>query len=186
LSLTEFIQLDFLTNMAAFDAGIATWNEKARWDAVRPFTAIRYIYRNRLVTAWGGPGKGTVTDLPASQWKEYLDVADHPEYPSGSAALCAAHTQSARLFLGSDSLNWQVQYPQGSSRIEPGITPAADLTLSWATWTAFEQDCGMSRLWGGVHFLPAIQEGFKLGKPIGERAYHFLKSHIEGTAPENK
>jgi hypothetical protein len=40
----------------------------------------------------------------------------------------------------------------GSSRIEPGITPAEDLTLHWDTWTDVERECGSSRLWGGVHF----------------------------------
>ncbi len=166
LSLIQFIHLDFATNLAAFDAGIAVWNEKARHDAVRPFSAIQYLYGRRPVTAWGGPGKGTVNDLPAVDWKEYLDVADHPEYPSGSAAFCAAHAQAARRFLGSDVLNWSVPAPMGSSRVEPGITPATSIMLGpWPTWTAFETDCGLSRLWGGVHFRPAIEEGWLLGRP---------------------
>jgi len=56
LSLEEFVQLDFLTNMAAFDAGIFFWRAKREYDAVRPFTAIKRIYGDDLVTAWGGPG----------------------------------------------------------------------------------------------------------------------------------
>ena len=183
LTLLQFIHLDFLTNMAAFDTGVVIWNEKFRWDTVRPFSAIGYVYGSRSVTAWGGPGRGTVNDLPAVQWKEYLDVADHPEYPSGSASFCAAHAQSARRLLNSDALNWSVPAPMGSSLVEPGVTPAADLTLTWATWTDFETDCGMSRLWGGIHFPSAIQAGHNLGHTIGEVAYRFLKSHIDGVAP---
>jgi hypothetical protein len=34
LSLQQFVEYDFLTNMAAFDGGIATWHEKFRFDAV--------------------------------------------------------------------------------------------------------------------------------------------------------
>ncbi len=181
LSLLDFIHLDFVTNLAAFDTGIAVWNEKTKWDSVRPYSAIRYLYGRRPITAWGGPGKGTVTGLPADQWKEYLDVADHPEYPSGSASFCAAHAQSARRFLGTDLLNWSVPAPRGSSRVEPGVTPSADILLGpWATWTEFENDCGISRLWGGVHFRAAIKEGQPLGHAIGELAYQFLKRHIEG------
>jgi hypothetical protein len=180
LSLMDFIHLDFLTNVAAFDTGIAVWSEKRRWDAVRPFSAIRHVYGNRLVRAWGGSGLGTV-DLPASQWKEYLDVADHPEYPSGSSSFCAAHAESARRFLESDSLNWAVTRPAGSSVVEPGVTPANEITLGpWATWTEFETECGLSRLWGGVHFMAAIEEGKPLGKAIGEQAYWFVKGHIDG------
>lgn len=73
MSLEEFVHYDFLTNLAAFDTGIAIWKEKRRHDAVRPFSAIRYLYQDQLVTAWGGPGQGTV-DLPANQWQSYLPL----------------------------------------------------------------------------------------------------------------
>ena len=183
LSLEQFIQLDYLTNLAAFDTAIVIWSEKYKWDAVRPFSAIRYIYGDRPVRAWGGPGKGTVNDLPASQWQSYLNTADHPEYPSGSASFCSAHAQTARRFFGSDSLGWMVPIPKGSSVIEPGITPANDLMLNFATWSDFETDCGLSRFWGGVHFLSAISAGHELGRQIGDVVYDFVQAHIAGTAP---
>jgi VCPO second helical-bundle domain len=56
-TLDQFVHYDFLVNMAAFDGGIATWSEKFRYDAVRPFSAIRYLYGNRRLAAWGGPGR---------------------------------------------------------------------------------------------------------------------------------
>ena len=183
LDLQGFIELDFLTNLAAFDTGIAIWNEKFKWDAVRPVSAIRYLYGDRPVRAWGGPGKGTVSDLPASEWREYLNVADHPEYPSGSASFCGAHAQSARRYFGDDILNWSVPAPMGSSFVEPGITPAADITLGpWPTWTAFETECAESRVWGGVHFRASLSSGRNIGHAIGNLSYEFLKKHIEGTA----
>jgi hypothetical protein len=182
LTLEQFAQFDFLTNLAAFDTGIAIWNEKYRYDAVRPFSAIAYLYGRRPVTAWGGPGQGTVSDLPASQWRSYLNTADHPEYPSGSAAFCAAHAQSSRRYLGSDAFGWSVLVPQGASRVEPGRTPSADVILGpWPTWTDFEQECGMSRNWGGVHFLASLPAGQDIGRPVGDLAYAFLKAHIDGT-----
>jgi vanadium-dependent haloperoxidase-like protein/uncharacterized protein DUF6851 len=177
MSLDEFVHYDFLTNVAAFDTAIAVWNEKHRYDAVRPISAIRHIYGDRPVRAWGGPGRGT-TDLPASQWTSYTQTADHPEYPSGSASFCAAHAQASRRFLGTDTLGWTVPVPQGSSRIEPGITPARDITLGWETWTDFARDCGLSRLWGGVHFRPAIDAGDQLGRRIGNVAHSFVRRHI--------
>ena len=180
LSLDEFVQYDFLTNLAAFDAAIAVWSEKLRHDAVRPISAIRYLYGDRPVRAWGGPGRGTVDRIPASQWKSYVQTADHAEYPSGSAAFCAAHAQASRRFLGSDELGWTVSFPKGSSRIEPGITPASDTTVNWATWSDFERDCGESRLWGGVHFRSAIEAGGKLGSRIGNVAHAFIRRHLAG------
>jgi hypothetical protein len=180
LALEQFVHYDFLTNMAAFDGAITTWNEKVKWDAVRPFSAVRYLYGDNIVTAWGGPGQGTV-NLPAQQWRPYLQTADHPEYPSGSSCFCSAHAQASRRYFGDDELGWAVPLPAGSSRIEPGVTPAGDITLGpWATWTQFEQDCGQSRFWAGVHFQDAITAGHNLCRPIGDRAFDFLQQKLAG------
>ena len=182
LSLLDFIHLDFLTNMAAFDAGIFIWQEKRQHDAVRPFSAIRLIYGDHLVTAWGGVGQGTQV-LPANEWKSYLEEADHPEYPSASSCFCSAHTQSARLFLGSDNLFYQVPKAAGSSRIEPGITPAVDTVLNFDTWTDFNNDCGESRIWAGVHFRSAVTESQAVCDVFGDMAHSYLVDLIDGTAP---
>ena len=186
LSLLNFIHLDFLTNMAAFDAGIVIWKWKREYDAVRPFSAIRYIYGDDPVTAWGGPGQGTVDNLPASQWRSYLEEADHPEYPSASACFCAAHAQAARLFLGNDDLGYPVERPAGSSKIEPGVTPAVGTVLQFPTWTDFAADCGQSRVWAGVHFQSAVDESSKLCDVFGDSAYDYVSDLINGTAPERE
>ena len=82
-----------------------------------------------------------------------------------------------RLSAGSsapDVFNWSVPAPRGSSRVEPGVTPAADITLGpWATWSSFENECGLSRLWGGVHFRAAIEAGFPLA---GQSATRLINS----------
>ena len=183
MTIEETVFYDFLTNLAAFDTAIVVWREKRRHDAVRPFSAIRHVYGDQHVTAWGGPGKGTVSDLPASQWRSYLETADHAEYPSGSASFCAAHAEASRLYLGSDDFGWSVPTPAGSSRIEPGITPAEDIVLGpWATWTDFENDCAMTRFWAGVHFKSSLPAGQELGRAVGRFAYEFVQAHIDGTA----
>ena len=182
--LDHVVQYEFLTNMASFDGGIATWHEKYRYDTVRPFSAIRHVYGDQPVKAWGGPGKGTVTDLPASQWRSYMNTGNHPEYPSGSSCFCAAHSQASRRYLGSDTLGWIMPELKGSSVIEPGFTPGKTIMLGpWATWTAYEDDCEMARLWGGVHFMSAVDAARELCEPIGDLAYEFLKQHIDGTVP---
>lgn len=184
LSLEQFVWYDFLTNIASFDTGIAVWQEKTRFNAVRPFSAIAYLYEGREVTAWGGPYQGTVNDLPGEEWQSYLPVADHPEYPSGSASFCSAHATSSRLFFGTDQLGWSFPVPQGSSVIEPGHTPQSELVISFPTWTDFEETCGMTRFWAGVHFKASIPAGQAIGREVGALAYEFLMDHIEGTADE--
>lgn len=183
LSLEEFVHYDFLTNMAAFDTGIAIWKEKTRWNAVRPFSAIPYIYGDSEVTAWGGPFQGTVTDLPAKEWTSYLPVADHPEYPSASASFCFAHAKVSRLYFGSDDLNWAFPVPAGSSVIEPGHTPQADIVISFPTWTDFAERCGQSRFWAGVHFPASIPAGQDIADEVADHAWEFFESLLDGTAP---
>lgn len=183
MSLERFVQYDFLLQVASFDGGIVTWQEKAKYDTVRPWSAIRFLYGKKKLRAWGGPGKGTVNDITGNEWESYLPVADHPEYPSGSSCFCAAHAQASRRFLGTDEFGWTVARPRGSSTIEPGITPAQDVTLDYPTFTAFEAECGKSRLWGGVHFKSAYEEGRELCGPIGDLAYEFADRHIRGDVP---
>jgi hypothetical protein len=180
LPLDETIHYEFLLNFSAFDGAIIAWNQKHHWDAVRPFSAIRYIYGDKTVKAWGGPGKGTVSDITGNEWKSYLPTADHPDYPSGSACFCGIHAEVSRKFFGSDELGWTVVAKKGSSVREPGFTPAADVTMTFPTYTDFERECQNSRVWGGVHFRPAVVEGGKLCRRLGTPAYDFLRAHIEG------
>jgi hypothetical protein len=74
--------------------------------------------------------------------------------------------------------------PKGGSVVEPGITPASDLVLGpWATWTDFERECGLSRVWGGVHFMSAVTASQPMCHAVGDTGYEFLQDHIQGIAP---
>ena len=173
----------YLVKSAAWmDSAVVTWQEKSRYDAVRPFSAIPYVYGEDLVTSWGGPGAGR-SELPASQWRSYLPENDHSEYPSGSTCGCYAHAQALRRFTGTDELDWTVAYPPGSSRIEPGFTPAQELNLNFATWTDFASDCGNSRHWGGVHFPAAVEASAAYCSVFGDLAYEYYLTLMDGTAP---
>lgn len=186
LGLVESIHYEFLTNIAEFDTAIAVWDNKYHYDAVRPFSAIRHLYKNREISAWGGPGKGTVDDMPGKHWKGYLGVADHPEYPSGSASFCGAHAEASRLFFKTDELGWKVPAMKGSSVVEPGHTPAVDMVLEFDTWTDFEIQCGLSRVWGGVHFYPSLESGRDIGHDIAHQTYRFMRAHLAGKATVKK
>ena len=179
----KFVQLGFLLHMAQFDAGIVIWQEKLRYDAVRPITAIRYLYGDELVTAWGGPGRGTA-ELPASQWVSYVQNADHSDYPSATTAFCAAYAQAFRRYSGTeDTESFTTALRPGSSVIEPVTTPATNVTIKFKTWTEYEETCGESRLWGGVHFRPSVEASLEIGGAFGDSAYDYWATLIDGTAP---
>lgn len=182
LDLDGWCHLYAVTALARFDDLIAAWHWKNRYDAVRPFTAVRHLYGRRTVSAWGGPGKGTVHDMPGAEWSAYLPVGDHPEYPSGSTTMCSAEAQAARRFLGDDRLDWTYSFPAGSIKTEPGLVPARDTQVTWATWTDFTRICADSRVWGGVHFQTTVDRSIEWGSQFGDRAYDFVQRHIRGRA----
>ncbi|WTL22535.1 hypothetical protein OG329_02680 [Streptomyces sp. NBC_01506] len=180
LDLDRWVHLLFANTVSLFDSLIAVWHHKAAYDAVRPFSAVRHVYGSARVTAWGGPGKGTVDDMPADEWASYLNVGDHSDYPSGSTTLCSAQAQAARRFFDDDVLNLRYSARAGSSLVEPGITPARDLTLHFATWTEFVRDCATSRVWGGVHFAKTVERSIDFGVQFGDLAYEFVQRHVKG------
>ncbi|MEZ0069974.1 hypothetical protein ABIA32_006022 [Streptacidiphilus sp. MAP12-20] len=180
LDLDGWVHLLFTSSVAQLDGLIAAWHQKHEYDAVRPFSAIKHVYGSNPVTAWGGPGKGTVDDIPADQWASYLPAGDDPDYPCGATTLCAAQAQAARRFLGDDVLDWTHPVPAGSTLTEPGITPAEDIALRYATWTDFEKDCAGSRVWAGVHFKATAETSLEFGVQFGDRAYEYVQRHING------
>lgn len=183
LSSMENAMVDFLVILSLHDAAIPTWQEKWRYDAVRPFSAIKYVYGDDLVRAWAGPGADAAM-IPARQWRSYIQEADHPEYPSASSCVCNAQAQAMRRFTGSDDLNWVINFPAGSSKVEPGITPATDLRVTVATWTDFAYLCGQSRVWAGVHFQASVDASSAICPAVGDHIYEYFATLMDGSAVE--
>ena len=50
----------------------------------------------------------------------------------------------------------EVTVAAGESRVEPNVTPASDVTLSYASLRAAARACGESRLNGGMHFTASV------------------------------
>jgi hypothetical protein len=182
LDLHGWIHALYTGSVAIFDAVIAVWHQKAKYDAVRPWSAIRHVYGKNRVTAWGGPGVGTVHDIPANEWASYLGVGDHPEYPSGSTTLCSAEAQATRRFFNDDVLEFSFFVPAGGTLVEPHLSPASPVQLHYATWADFVQECAISRVWGGVHFTKTIERSVDFGVQFGDRAYEFVQRYIRGNA----
>ncbi|MGX1916175.1 DUF6851 domain-containing protein [Streptomyces phaeochromogenes] len=168
------------TILATFDTLIAAWYQKAKYDSVRPVSAVRHVYGRSKLTAWGGPGMGTVNDIRANEWTSYLPVSDHPEYPSGSTAICAAGSQTARRYFGSDDLDWKFTVPAGALGVEPGISPAKDVEVHFPTFTSLDQACARSRVDGGVHFQKTVERSLEFGRQFGDLAHEFVQRQVKG------
>lgn len=167
-------KLFFSVTNAIFDASIAAWQAKRKSDYVRPITAIHYLYTGTQVLAWAGPGLGTQL-IDGGDWQPYQAVTvvtpPFPEFISGHSAFSAAGAQILRYYTGSDVFGDSVTFLAGSSRVEPGITPAHDLTLTWATFTDAADEAGISRRYGGIHFPQGDLLGRQMGRLVADQAW---------------
>jgi len=187
LNTRDFWQLDFMLHIAQFDAGIVTWQEKTRHDAVRPITAIQYLYDGQTVDHYTGSVRG-------EDWQPYVITSDHPEYPSATTCFCAAQAEAWKLYHGGSDripdINGNGQFGDdlagilraGTSVHEPGITPASNLLISFDTWTEYKDACGDSRVWSGVHFRDAVDASLNLCGDVGVKAYEYFETLLDGTA----
>ena len=171
------IKLFFALSNALLDAAIACWESKRHYDYVRPITAIRELFKGKDIAAWGGPRKGTKT-IKGEQWQPYLPTPPFPEYVSGHSTFSSAGAVVLRCFTGRDDFDGCSIHRKGSSQIEPGFTPHQEITLSWPTFTAAAEEAGMSRLYGGIHFRQANENGQQLGREVGQCAWEKAKFYF--------
>jgi hypothetical protein len=89
------------------------------------------------------------------------------------------------MFYGNyDAFGAKVTIPAGSSAIEPGVTPAKGMVLSWKTLTAAADEAGMSRRYGGIHFYSGDQQGRALGRLIGYNDTNWARDYyFKGSVP---
>ena len=174
------VRMYFALTNAMADALIAVWDAKRAFDSVRPVTAIHFLYAGKQVSAWGGPGKGTQM-INGEEWKPYLLATPaFPEFVSAHSAVSAAASEVLKSYTGSDSFGASFTKPAGMSRIEPKVTPAADVTLRWDTFTDTANQAGMSRRYGGIHFVKGDMMGRALGRLVGAEAWKKAQDYIAG------
>ncbi|HYN18025.1 MAG TPA: phosphoesterase [Actinomycetes bacterium] len=168
--LDEDVRLFFALTAALLDAGIAAWDAKRTYDSVRPVSAIRFLFAGQEVLAWGGPGRGP-RRIRGEDWQPYIPTPSFGEYVSGHSTFSAAAAAVLARFTGSDHFGASVLIPAGSSRVEPGVTPPTDVTLSWPTFTDAADQAGRSRRYGGIHFEDGDLVGQAVGGRVGTRAW---------------
>jgi len=184
-TLDDDVKMLFALSNAMLDAGIAAWDAKRAYDSVRPATAISVLLHGKSIRAWGGPGKGTI-EMDGSQWIPYqLATSPTPPFPdfvSGHSTYSAAAARILELWTGSNRFGNSATLAAGSSKIEPGLTPAKPIVLKWTTFTEAADEAGMSRRYGGIHFARADLAGRQLGRLVADHAWSKAQTYFDGTA----
>lgn len=155
-----------------YDSIVISWKEKVRYDLIRPTTVIKR-WGGRNITTWA-TGVG-VTTFPAREFEAYKRVMPHSEYVSGTSCLFEASRGYIEGYMAHIGLNPAfpisfLPYPPGSSKVEPGLTPATTVMLQYSSFALMAEAGGQSRLYGGIHFPQAVAAGKQLCVGIGETA----------------
>ena len=137
LSLSKTVYVHAIVSIGLADAFISCWNDKYKYNRVRPVTAIK--------------------KLIDKNWSPLLQTPPFPEYTSGHSVIST--TASAILtHLFGDHFSFT-----DDTEIEFGL-----YSRKFSSFTQASKEAAISRLYGGIHFRDAIENGVKEGEQIGK------------------
>lgn len=142
-TLSENARLFALLNIAEADAGIASWDAKYNYNFWRPVTAIQQADTD------GNPD--TAAD---PSWTPLLITPPFPEYTSGHSTFSGAADAVLTSFFGNISFT-------STSVGLPGVIRSFD------SFTEAANEAGISRIYGGIHFQSANEDGLAMGRAVG-------------------
>jgi hypothetical protein len=133
-----------LVNFAMADGFIAGFEAKYRFRFWRPETAIREAASD-----------GNRWTEPDTTWQPFQITPPVPDYPSTHTVLGWAAAEALIEVLGD-----KVRYTADSLTL-PGVT------RSFKGFSAAAQENGLSRIYAGIHFVDAVEEGRRQGRSVG-------------------
>lgn len=137
-----------LMNLAMADAYIAGFKIRYVHDLWRPVTAVREGDTDGNDATAGDPTWNSLQNTPAVS-----------EYPSTQSAFSGAASVALAAAVGTD----QVAFSVTSGR------PFEGITRSFTSFSQAARESADSRVYAGIHFRSACEDGLALGRRIGER-----------------
>ena len=151
-TLEENARLFALLNIAMADAAICSWDAKYTFHFWRPVTAIAFAE-------------------PELNWMSFIVTPPFPDYTSGHSTFSAAAATVLPLFYGTEDLPFTV-----------GSDFLPDVYRSFPTCFDAAEEAAVSRIYGGIHFRSASEDGLQAGTSIGEWTvtHYLLPSYNRG------
>jgi membrane-associated phospholipid phosphatase len=141
----ENARLFALLNIAMADAAICVWDAKYTFNFWRPVTAIVFAE-------------------PQLNWMSFIVTPPFPDYTSGHSTFSAAAATVLPLFYGTEDL----PFTTGSDFL-PGVY------RSFSTCIDAAEEAALSRIYGGIHFRSASEDGLQAGISIADWTFtHYL------------
>ena len=125
-----------LTGIGVNDALISCFKAKYQYNLVRPVTYIKEV-------------------MGHTEWNSFLGTPAHPEYPSAHSALSGAAGAVLQKLFGNIGTISDHTYDY------LGFAPR-----TYSSFLAIADEAGQSRLFAGIHYQQAIDQGILLGKKV--------------------
>ena len=161
--LWENARLFGLLNLAMADGYIASWETKYHYKFWRPITAIR------LGDTDGNPQTEAVAD-----WTPLQFTYPMPDHDSGHAVQGGVAAEILKQVFGTDD----IPFTACSTTVGPGLgcTDPTPVLRSYASFSQAADENAVSRIYIGIHFRNAVEDGVRHGRKIAAYAVHrFLK-----------
>ena len=150
LTFSEEARLLALLNIGLADAIIGCWDAKYTYSSWRPVTAIQLA---------GTDGNPDTTADPT--WAPLIVTPPFPEYPSAHSCVSGAATRILSNYFGENTA-FSV-----SSDGMPGVV------RYFSGFSAAIEEIKNARVFGGIHFRTACNDGQTLGESVG----HYILSN---------
>ena len=162
LDIVENARLFAMENLAAADALIGCWNDKYDWQFWRPITAIREADTDGNPATEADPMWLPLFDpsVPVCN-PPPLFTPPFPDHPSGHASATAAFTHTLKNFFGTDRIAFSA------------FSNKSCTTRSFDRFSDALEEVIDARVWAGIHFRTADEQGAKLGKKVA----HYMRQH---------
>ena len=161
--LWENARLFALLNLAMADGYIASWEAKYRYNFWRPITAIRL-----------GDTDGNPDTEAEADWTPLEPTYPMPDHDSGHAVQGGVAAEILKLVFGTDNIAFtacSMTLPAGQKCDDP-----APVLRSYSSFTQAANENSVSRIYIGIHFRRAVEEGERHGRKIAAYAVHqFVK-----------
>jgi hypothetical protein len=143
LSLAAQARLFAMTSMSAADGSIGCWDSKNAWSFWRPITAIRDTTPD---------GNGATE--PQANWTPLRPTPPYPDEPSGYNCFASSTLHAAGYFFGTDRISFEL------------TSTLTGTTRSYTRFSTVLQEALDARVWNGLHFRTADNNGYVLGRKV--------------------
>jgi hypothetical protein len=145
LTLDRLAEAYAMVGIAVGDSFISAWWVKYQVNLLRPVTYIKANIRR--------------------SWEPYIESPPFPEYPSGHSVVSGAASEVLTGLFGAVAFTDETHF----------IFDHEPLRRSFLSFEHAASEAAISRLYGGIHFRAAIENGVRQGRCIGQTANDLIR-----------